>query len=153
DHGIVGGLRAVRDVTVHVADSIVDATAPTSIAFAAPDEGVGGSLQVENSTVIGEVHASLLPLASNSLFLGTIQVEHRQEGCVRFCYVPPGSRVPPRYHCQPAVAADAARVRPVLASLRYGDPEYGQLSPRSALEIRRGADDEAEMGAFHELYQ
>ena len=37
----------------------------------------------------------------------------RQIGCMRFCYVPPGSRTPRRYHCQPdlveqAVAAFAA---------------------------------------------
>ncbi|NEZ58030.1 hypothetical protein, partial [Adonisia turfae] len=38
-------------------------------------------------------------------------------------------------------------------SRRYGDPAYGQLSQRCAEEIRQGADDEAEMGVFHDLYQ
>jgi hypothetical protein len=72
---------------------------------------------------------------------------------VRFSYVPPGSQTPRRYKCQPACKADALRVRPQFNSLRYGDPDYGQLSLRCAVEIRRGADDEAEMGAFHDLYQ
>jgi hypothetical protein len=168
DHSIVGGLRALKDATVLLTDSIVDATADTGIAFAAPDESAGGSLRVQNSTVIGKIHATLLPLASDSIFLASlasgddpkkwpvaVQVEQRQEGCVRFCFVPPGSRVPRRYHCQPAgdTDADAARVRPVFSSLRYGDPEYAQLSDRCAVEICRGADDEAEMGAFHNLYQ
>ncbi|MGH2627488.1 MAG: hypothetical protein ACRDHY_12660, partial [Anaerolineales bacterium] len=36
---------------------------------------------------------------------------------------------------------------------RYGRPGYAQLSTDSAAEIRRGADDESEMGAFHHLYQ
>jgi hypothetical protein len=37
--------------------------------------------------------------------------------------------------------------------VRYGDPGYGQLASRVATEIREGADDEAEMGAFHELFE
>ncbi|MCY7358151.1 MAG: hypothetical protein LH609_11960, partial [Rudanella sp.] len=77
----------------------------------------------------------------------------RQEGCVRFSYVPPGSRVPAPYRCQPQTAADAARVRPVFTSLEYGDAGYGQLSTRCAPEIGQGADDGTEMGVFHNLYQ
>jgi hypothetical protein len=41
----------------------------------------------------------------------------------------------------------------VFPSLRYGDPGYGQLSRRCAAEIVQGAEDAAEMGAFHDLYQ
>ena len=52
----------------------------------------------------------------------------------------------------PALDA-AARVRPVFTSLRYGDAGYCQLSERTAVQIRQGADDQAEMGAFHDLYQ
>ena len=44
-------------------------------------------------------------------------------------------------------------MRPVFTSLRYGDAGYCQLSLHCAIEIRQGADDEAEMGAFHNLYQ
>ena len=44
-------------------------------------------------------------------------------------------------------------MRPVFTSLRYGDAGYCQLSERTAVEIRQGADDQAEMGAFHDLYQ
>ena len=44
-------------------------------------------------------------------------------------------------------------MRPVFTSLRYGDAGYGQLSAHCAAEIRLGADDGAEMGAFHDLYQ
>jgi len=35
----------------------------------------------------------------------------------------------------------------------YGDAAYCQLSLRCAPEIRTGADDGAEMGAFHDLLQ
>ncbi len=79
--------------------------------------------------------------------------ERRQQGCVRFSYVPPGSQVPSCYQCQPLDAESAGRVRPQFTSLRYGDAGYFQLSPHTPDAIRRGAEDEAEMGAFHDLYQ
>jgi hypothetical protein len=44
------------------------------------------------------------------------------------------------------------KVRPQFISLRYGDPGYGQLSLRTASELRRGADDEGEIGALHHLF-
>jgi hypothetical protein len=45
------------------------------------------------------------------------------------------------------------RVEPQFNSERYGTPVYCQLSKACADEISRGADDESEMGAFHDLYQ
>jgi hypothetical protein len=45
------------------------------------------------------------------------------------------------------------RVRPRFNSVRYGTPDYCQLSNCAADEIRRGADDESEMGVFHDLFQ
>ena len=72
---------------------------------------------------------------------------------MRFSYVPPGAQVPRPYHCQPTNIDEAARVCPVFTSLHYGDAGYGQLSQHCAVEIKQGADDEAEMGAFHDLYQ
>jgi hypothetical protein len=61
--------------------------------------------------------------------------------------------VPRRYRCQPASDADALLAIPVFTSTRYGDPGYCQLSERSGPEITQGADDQAEMGAFHDLLQ
>jgi len=102
---------------------------------------------------------------------------------MRFCYVSPCSRTPRRFSCQPdlvqrAVAErmhaesqaaglppptdtdlaavqqrEAVRVRPQFNSTRYGLPVYCQLSCDCAEEIRQGADDESEMGAFHDLFQ
>ncbi len=163
DHSVVGGLRAHEDATVRIEASIIDATDPTGIAYAAPDNsGAGGEITVVASTVIGKVHARVLKLVSNSILAARlsdsdtwtfpIHAERRQEGCVRFTYVPPGSRTPRRYECQPASASDALRVQPQFTSERYGDPVYCQLSGRCAVEIRTGADDESEMGAFHDLY-
>ena len=45
------------------------------------------------------------------------------------------------------------RVCPQFTSTRYGTPTYCQLAHTCAGEIKRGADDESEMGVFHDLYQ
>jgi hypothetical protein len=108
-----------------------------------------------------------------------IRAERIQEGCVRFSYVPPTAVTPQRYRCLPdhEIATEIERrereaetvlsetekatVRdgvvawliPVFTSLRYGNPGYGQLARRCPVQIRTGADDEAEMGAFHDLFQ
>jgi hypothetical protein len=42
---------------------------------------------------------------------------------------------------------------PSFTAIRYGLPGYAQLRLGCPLQIRTGADDEAEMGAFHKLYQ
>lgn len=134
------------------------------IAFAALDDEVpGGTLRVENSTVVGKVRTGLMELASNTIFLAfpiedddwkaPVHCERLQQGCVRFSYVPPGSRVPRRHRCRPQDEAEAIRVQPRFSSLRYGDPGYCQLDPLCAVEIREGADDGAEMGVFHDLFQ
>jgi hypothetical protein len=71
---------------------------------------------------------------------------------VRFSFVPPESRIPRRFQCHPD-EADPPALWPHLTSLRNGDPGYGQVAVSTAEVIRRGADDEGEMGAFHLLYQ
>jgi hypothetical protein len=164
DHSILGGIRAAATATVNITSSIVDSLAEENVAFAALDgNAVGGALNIESSTIIGKVHAGKLTLVSNTILLarlGTsdtwtapVRSERRQEGCVRFSFVPFESITPKRYRCQPAVPEDAVRVRPEFNSLHYGDAAYCQLSLRCAAEIRTGAEDGAEMGAFHDLLQ
>jgi hypothetical protein len=82
---------------------------------------------------------------------------------VRFCSLPPGSRTPRRYECQPdkvtdklpsdEAAQEALRVRPQFLSTRYGTPYYARLAADCAQEILRGADDQSEMGVYHDLYE
>jgi hypothetical protein len=154
DHCIIGPLRVHERSNVSITDSIVDAMNEAAVAFAAPNgTDAGGTLQIADSTVIGTVQTLELKLASNSIFMSDVRSEKKQSGCVRFCYLPLTSVVPRRYRCQPEQENDALRVKPQFTSLRYGDPGYGQLALRTAKQIRTGADDEAEMGAFHELYQ
>lgn len=161
---IVGGMRIVDGAKVRISNSIVDATNEAEVAYAGlTDAAPGASLHAENSTIIGKVHTVMMEMVSNTIFLATltasdqwaaaVTTDRLQQGCVRFSYFPPGSKVPRPYHCQPKTLEDAARVRPVFTSVRYGDPGYCQLSQHCAVEIRQGADDEAEMGVFHTLYQ
>lgn len=163
DRSIVGSISAVEGARVRIANSIVDATDELAEAYSGLVTGEpGATLIVENSTIIGTVYAQIIELASNSIFFGNgapgdllppVQAERLQQGCVRFCYVPPGSRLPRLHRCQPSEPEQAARVRPVFTSLRYGDAGYCQLGSYCAVEITEGADDGAEMGAFHDLYQ
>jgi hypothetical protein len=164
DHCIVGAIRAIDGARLHITDSIIDATDETAVAYSGLSESEpGAAIKVEDTTVIGKVHTQIMDLASNTIFLSELKsadswvapviTERLQEGCVRFSYVPPGSRLPRLHRCQPVSLGEAARVRPVFTSLRHGDAGYCQLSQHCALEIRRGADDGAELGAFHDLYQ
>jgi len=162
---IVGGLRLATGARARIEASIVDAGAAVNVAFTGIEPNAaqtipGAALTLKNSTVIGKVHTGQLDLVSNSIILaeaGTwphpVISQKIQEGCVRFSYLPWDSQAPRRYYCQPAKAEDLARVRPVFTSLQYGAPGYCQLSSHSAVEIRQGADDEAEMGVWHDLYQ
>ena len=187
DHCIIGPIRAPVNATVVVRHSIVDANLDRNIAYAALDDvGAGGTLSAINSTIVGTVHAELLKLASNSIFLSRteddsapVRSERRQTGCVRFSWLPLAARVPRRYRCQPDLEigeqianaikqrggtistseremitdAVAAEIVPAFTSLGYGQPGYGQLRISAPEQIRTGADDEAEMGAFHDLFQ
>ena len=184
EHSIVGAIQVTRDeartdpVVIRVSDSLVDATHADGVALGA-SEGLAAyaTLTVARSTVFGQIQTHALALGENSLFIGLLRVARRQQGCVRFSYVTPGSRAPRRYECQPDLveravedrfakheiasaaerdawlAGERARVEPRFTSTRYGTPTYGQLASSCAEEITGGADDESEMGVFHDLYQ
>jgi hypothetical protein len=160
DHSIIGAIRAVDGAHVCLTDSIVDAGGEERMAYAGLDgKQPGAPLTIRCTTIIGRVNTQSMELASNTIFFtgsvaGTpVRSEVLQDGCVRFCYVPPGSRLPRQFECQPQTPEDALRVRPVFTSLRYGDAGYCQLNGRCSSELKQGADDGAEIGAFHDLYQ
>lgn len=89
--------------------------------------------------------------ASNTLFTGTVLVQRRQEGCVRFCHVPEGSRTPRRFRCVPEEGKPLDS--PSFRSIRIHDPGFAQLCPDSPPEIREGGEDGSEMGVFYQLKQ
>jgi hypothetical protein len=182
---ITGALRMPSHVAgLWLLDSIVAGvlkpgeTPGVAIADAAGRSGPPA--HIERSTVLGSARLLKLPMASESIFTGDVQVEQRQQGCVRFCFVsrPPASRTPPRYRCQPEleIARELERRRaggatllpaeadaladaiagwlvPAFASDQYGDPEFGQLALSCPVQVRAGAEDGSEMGAFCVLKQ
>lgn len=152
-NSILRPLRLAPRSTVRLRNCIVDSGAPEGMALSAPDDtSPSASWRLENCTIIGKCRLRVLELASNSIFLGQgkepLIVQQRQTGCVRFCWIPPRARVPRRYHCLPGDHGPA--VRPVFTSLSWSDPAYGQLHWLCPDAIRQGADDESEMGAFHD---
>jgi hypothetical protein len=167
-----------------ISDSILDATSADQEAIGAPGCPVGHAvLTMARCTVFGQIQVHAIELGENCIFEGRITVARRQHGCLRFSYVVPGSRTPPRFQCQPdqvesaiaqklrdeakanklpaptAIEVEAAkqseriRVKPQFNSTHYGTPTYCQLAVTCAEEITRGADDESEMGVFHDLFQ
>ena len=179
EHSIVGAIQIHQDevrrdpVPLCLSDSIVDATSPTRVAIGAPGGGwAHAALTLRRCTVFGIVDVHAMPLGENSLFSSCVNVARRQIGCMRYCHVPPGCRTPKRYRCQPdgviaavrerggaasgaasEIANEILRVTPQFSARRYGQPAYAQLALTCAAEIRAGADDDAEMGVFHDLFQ
>ena len=156
-NSILGAIRAIEFTTVNAFDSIVDATAPTNVAFADVDSvSGGGTLTLEGCTVIGKVHAVLLRLASNSIFwtgltaadswATALIADRKQEGCVRFSFLPAKAKTPRRFEC---VEHTIAGPQPIFFAFRYGAPGYLKMLTSTRDVIRRGADDGGEMGAFH----
>jgi hypothetical protein len=158
---VVGGIRSTEFTTVNIADSIVDATDPTNVAYAALDnQNGGGALTLTGCTVVGKVHAVLLTLVSNSILWGALAqgdkapwvsalvADRKQEGCVRFSFLPYQAVTPRQFKC---VTRALASPQPYFFSLRYGHPAYVKLLVSTDDTIRRGADDGGEMGAFHFL--
>jgi hypothetical protein len=179
DRSILGSISVMDEtaesepVAIAITDSIVDATSDDREAVIGPGASYAwATLRFVRCTVFGTIETHAIELAENSIFTGIVRVVRRQTGCIRFCWVPPGSRTPKRYHCQPDLVDDAAkaaakkknvpadplivgerrRVEPVFSSVRFGRPDYAQLGFDCAVEIHEGADDESEMGAFHDLF-
>lgn len=159
--GIGPGVR-IDPISIRICDSIVDATSDTREAIGAPGCPVAHArLTILRCTIFGRVEAHTIELGEDSIFTGKITVARRQQGCLRFCSVVPGSRTPRRYRCLPdLVDGDPAtrdqerdRVRPRFRSTRYGSPDYARLADSCAVEVLGGAHDESEMGVFHDLFQ
>ncbi|MEV4701698.1 hypothetical protein [Actinoplanes sp. NPDC049316] len=168
---ILGTIVVIADevhtdpLDIRLTDSIVDATAARREALCGPEGRLAHVvLDVQRCTVVGTVRTHAIRLAEDSIFDGKVRVGRRAVGCMRFCYVPAGSRTPRRFHCEPDTALSGTtrpddrrlivnRVRPRFTEHRYGTPAYLQLAPSCPDEIRRGAEDRSEMGVYHHLFQ
>lgn len=181
---ITGPLRLPEHVLgLWLLDSIVDGVGAPAIAgpgaTGADDDPSGPPAWLERVTVIGSSKVRELPMASEVIFTGPVRSLRRQAGCVRFSYVPPGSRTPRRYRCQPeleiATRVEAAEQKkgakltpaerqairdavvgwlvPTFTSDDYGQPAYAQHHLACPRQIKTGAEDGSEMGAFCHLKQ
>jgi hypothetical protein len=149
-------------VALSLTDSIVAsglAGDPSLPAITAPS----GQAQIESCTVLGSTSVQVLQ-ASNSIFMGVVTAARRQIGCTRFCSLASGSRTSRRYRCQPDLALEnvtdlqqrqaiVMRLVPQFSSLDASQPAFAQLALTCAPELRTGAVDGAEMGAFRFLSQ
>ncbi len=165
---ILGGMWVNIEATAKLSDSIVDASDMSAVAYVATVDPVtnrpqpGGALTLIGCTVVGKVNASLLTLVSDSVIWAALSAAdaaptpplwaaplwaiRKQEGCVRFSFLPVGAIVPRHFKC---VEQAIGVPQPLFYSLRYGDPGYMKLLSVTDDAIRRGADDGGEMGAFH----
>jgi hypothetical protein len=154
---ILGAMRIQPLVAATLSDSIVDANSRTAVGYAALD-GIsgGGALTMTGCTVIGKVHATTLSLACDSIFwaalaasdswIAPLLADRKQEGCVRFSYLPEGAITPRKFEC---VLEEPGTPGPLFASTFYRDPNYARLLAITDDTVRRGAHDGGEMGAFH----
>jgi hypothetical protein len=167
---IVGSTFVNGQSTAQISDSIVDATSRNGVAYVAAIDPVkqtpqsGGTLTLVGCTVVGKVYTSLLKLVSDSiiwaelapadhattppLWNGPLWASRKQEGCVRFSYLPQGSVTPRQFKC---VEESQTSPQPLFSSVTYGTPGYMKLFAATPDAVRRGADDGGEMGAFHFL--
>lgn len=191
---ISGRLGVARGASAEIADSLVDSAVADPILSA---EGVafadiagtdfGGSLRMVATTALGHIQSERIELVSDSILAARrepggkkppIWAERRQEGCIRFSFVPLESVTPRRHRCQPELAGErmiaalerasgiplsvaerakamadvARRLVPSFSSRRYGRPNYLQLRTSCPVEIRTGASDDSEMGGYHLLF-
>jgi hypothetical protein len=175
-YSILGGLIVPENARgIWILDSVVDGAG--SAAISGPSVSHSAPLTTERSTFFGIVLMKSLH-ASEAIFNDTADAQRTQGGCVRFSYVPPGSHVPRRYRCQPDLEiaqeiAEALKRNPLLTAieqaeitsfiegwlvpsfkaLNYGSPYYAQLHLGCPEQIRTGAEDGSEVGAFCNLKQ
>src|SRR5262249_9327536 len=138
---ILGGMRINVEATAKLSDSIMDATDMTAVAYVASIDPIanrpqpGGALTMIGCTVVGKVYSELLTLVSDSIIWAALSAAdtaatpplgaaplwavRRQEGCVRFSYLPEGAIVPRRFKC---VEQAVGVPQPLFYSLSYGDP-------------------------------
>jgi hypothetical protein len=182
-YSIVGTLRLPSHIhQLWLLDSIVDGHQLGTAVSGAADADNGPAAHIERTTLLGRSRFLKLPLASESIFSGVVLVEERQQGCVRFSFVPDRSRTPQQYLCQPAreiarridekkaeaalnhttvstaekdaITADVLGwLAPAFHTQEYGQPAYVQLALACPKQIRTGAADGSEMGAFCMLKQ
>lgn len=160
-------------------DSIVDGLGDSAVSATGSSVQPGPIAVIERCTLFGASYFHRLELATEVVFGDSVFCEQRHQGCVRFSYVSTDSQTPRRYRCQPDLETGialtaaqeakgspldaleeaeiiqriAARIVPSFSAIHYGHPAYGQLRRSTPSQIRAGAEDGSEMGAYCHLKQ
>jgi hypothetical protein len=168
---ISGPIAADESGSTRICGSVLDATAPDSVAYAGSDlatvtsgpPSAGPDLHVEDSTVVGKVRARTITLASDSIFYARLAgndtwtapvwASRRQAGCVRFCSLPANAITPRQYECIPPDQASEAALMPRFVTLRYGSPAYLLLSGECPLAVWAGADNGSQLGVYLQIQE
>ena len=182
-YSIVGPLRVPKHAQkIYLLDCIVDGIGTSAISATHTTDQPVTLAVIERTTIFGQSYFRNIELATEVIFTETVFSEERHKGCVRFSFVPHGSRTPRRYRCQPDFeiekairkAKDQAKAEGILlgpmdldnirtqirawlapsfTAEEYGLPGYAQLRVTSPVQIRTGAEDGSEMGVFSHLKQ
>ena len=164
NRAITGPIVVPHTCSARICSSIVDAGSAYCPAIVGTDMALpGASLHIEDSTIIGRVHAQAIRLASNTIFYARLGRNdpwpaavwaHRvQVGCLRFCWVPAGSITPRRYECLPPDAASQPALEPKFITLRFGKPGYCLLSGDTPMAIWKGADNGSQIGVYYQIQE
>ncbi|MCF3101820.1 hypothetical protein IPZ58_09520 [Streptomyces roseoverticillatus] len=160
EHSILGTVvvsqsdAAAEPNRLWFSDSAIDATDRDLAALTGPEgRHAHAVLHARRTTVLGTVRVHATGLVEDCLLDGDVQVARRSEGCVRFSWLPPASRTPQRFHCEPEHSGGPAATALRFTSRRYGIPGYLQLAGSCPDSVRRGAEDGSEPGALHDLFQ
>jgi hypothetical protein len=104
-----------------------------------------GEVRLERVTLFGASIVHRL-WATEVLATDTVHVTDTQTGCFRFGAAPSDSRLPHPYEIHWLDSWTR-----LFVSHRFGHPGYAQLSEAAPVELRRGAENGSEIGAFSSL--
>jgi hypothetical protein len=180
---IIGPVRIPEHTQkIYLLDCVVDGIGTSAIAATDTTDQPVSSATIERTTIFGPSFFRSFELVTEVIFTEPVIAEERHKGCVRFSFVPEGSTTPRRYRCQPDLriaqairqAKDKAKAEgitllpsdldeirteirawlaPSFTAEDYGKPGYAQLRTTTLVQIRTGAEDGSEMGAFSHLKQ
>ncbi len=174
-HAITGKLDAGQSAgKIFVCDSILgeDRVADgDAVAMPLVLNAPHADLVIARATMFGRTKGRTIE-ADDSIFVARLDIARRQDGCLRFCFVPEHSRTPRLYRCAPHLQIDQAkaaaqeagvplspgalqaireRIRPGFVSTFVESAAFAQLTRRCPPEIAEGGEAGREMGALNEL--
>jgi len=125
-----------------IRDSIIQSVDPGEMTIDFRD----GNVIMERVSVFGKIKLHQLQ-ATETLLTGLADVIDTQHGCFRFSAAPAESILPRKYESYLFLSYQPHW----FTSLKFGHPDYGQLSETSPPELSIGSENGCEIGAFNKL--